>query len=436
MMQVERPSEGQYLMQVKWYFAPSGAKTFYGLDAFSSGIWDRDRPALPPLLGEQPPYESPWYNGKNVWGYVGQCMIGTAEQYADGLTAADLAAPPAFSSIPACCKPASVAGPAIGFTFDWPDPQFSYPVDPGFTGFRFDFLDPSPPGPGPIVELGWAFDFLDPSPPGPGPIVELGWRFDWLDPSQPPLPQDVLIGFRLDWFDPTPPGPPPRVLLGFRFDWLDPTPPGPGPLIGIDWRFDWLDPTHPGPTDTVDVGFRFDWLDPTPPGPGPLIGLGWRFDWMDPTPPGSGPLIGLDWRFDWMDPTPPGPGELVGLGWRCDFFPGLGGSIIPTACYPAGIADTMHCVISTIGPASPFDGPYLLTYNPVVSRWQFNAGGFIVYVQCDVASIPNQFVVGVIEGAVNSFHQLSAPGTPPYGTTMWSGTWPSGTFALQAVVSP
>jgi hypothetical protein len=109
MMQVERPSEGQYLMPVIWYFAPPGAKTYYGVNAFVSGIQDRDDPELPYQLGEQPPYERPWYNGKNVWGYTGQCIVGTPDQFANGLSAADLAAPPA--PLPLCCTPVPTALP-------------------------------------------------------------------------------------------------------------------------------------------------------------------------------------------------------------------------------------------------------------------------------------------------------------------------------------
>jgi len=109
-MQIGRPSEVQRTIPVAWYFAPPGAKTFYGVNAFVSGLEDRDTPALPPLLGQQPPYASPYSTGQNVWGYLGQCKVGTDEQYADGLSAADLAAPPA--PIPACC-----AAPKIGQTW-------------------------------------------------------------------------------------------------------------------------------------------------------------------------------------------------------------------------------------------------------------------------------------------------------------------------------
>jgi microcystin-dependent protein len=110
MMQVERPSEGQYMMPIAWYFAPDGAKTIRGLNAFTSGIWDRDKPAQAPLLGDQQPYESPYYGGKNLWGYTGQCRIGTADQFANGLSAAELAAP--LDPIPLCC-----ATPRMGQTW-------------------------------------------------------------------------------------------------------------------------------------------------------------------------------------------------------------------------------------------------------------------------------------------------------------------------------
>jgi hypothetical protein len=102
-MQILQPSEGQVTIDVAWYFAPPGAKTFRGVNAFSSGIWDRDKPELPPLLGEQPPYQFPYSLGENVWGYVGQCKIGTDDNFANGLSLDDLTrtlTPPQN-----CCRP-------------------------------------------------------------------------------------------------------------------------------------------------------------------------------------------------------------------------------------------------------------------------------------------------------------------------------------------
>lgn len=109
-MQVEQPSEGQRFFQVAWYFAPPGAKLFDKEQSFSSGIWDYEHIAQPPLLGEQPPYAVPWFNGENLWGYTGKCRVGTDDQFANGLSAADLAAP--LPAIPACC-----ATPRIGQTW-------------------------------------------------------------------------------------------------------------------------------------------------------------------------------------------------------------------------------------------------------------------------------------------------------------------------------
>jgi len=109
-MQIEQPSEGQTIIPVAWYFAPDGAKTFYGVNAFSSGRWDPSLPGVPPQLGEQPPYRFPKWSGANLWGYTGQCRVGTDDQFANGLTAADLAAP--LAPIPTCC-----ATPRIGQTW-------------------------------------------------------------------------------------------------------------------------------------------------------------------------------------------------------------------------------------------------------------------------------------------------------------------------------
>jgi hypothetical protein len=104
-MQVVTPGQGVYLMPVVWYFAPVGAKTYYGFNAFVSGNWDRDRPELPPQLGAQPPYASPYYGGDNPWGYVGQCVIGSPDQFAGGLTLAEATGPSRpLASIPLCCR--------------------------------------------------------------------------------------------------------------------------------------------------------------------------------------------------------------------------------------------------------------------------------------------------------------------------------------------
>lgn len=101
-MQVERPDEGTYLMPITWYFAPAGAKEYRGINAFGSGVWDRDGPQATPSMGEQPPYNFPWYDGENVWGYTGQCVVGTPDQFANGLSEMDLVV--TRPSPPDCCK--------------------------------------------------------------------------------------------------------------------------------------------------------------------------------------------------------------------------------------------------------------------------------------------------------------------------------------------
>lgn len=124
MMQVAVAGGEPYLMPVIWYFAPPGAKLFTGVSAFSAGIWDRDTPAQAPQVGEQPPYGFPWYDGANVWNYRGICTVGTAEQFAEGLTADDLAAP--VRPFPDCCVPKPPQMPdgvEVGFTLLSPGRQ-------------------------------------------------------------------------------------------------------------------------------------------------------------------------------------------------------------------------------------------------------------------------------------------------------------------------
>lgn len=120
-MQIGDPFDGAGLtIPIVWYFAPDGAKTYYGVNAFTSGVWDRDTPALPPQLGEQPPYAFPYYGGENVWQYTGQCIVGTPDQFANGLSAADLRAPPA--PLPECCTPAPLQLPLrvkLGLKLRW-----------------------------------------------------------------------------------------------------------------------------------------------------------------------------------------------------------------------------------------------------------------------------------------------------------------------------
>jgi hypothetical protein len=100
-MQVAQLSDPQVTIPVHWYFSPPGAKVFRGVNAFTSGIWDRDAPNLPPHVGEQPPYQYPYTRGENVGGYRGQCVVGTDANFALGWTAAQLAA--SATPLPNCC---------------------------------------------------------------------------------------------------------------------------------------------------------------------------------------------------------------------------------------------------------------------------------------------------------------------------------------------
>jgi len=127
-MQIQDPSEGQVTIPIFWYFAPVGAKLFTGVSAFSSGVWDRDKPLEAYQTGDQAPYEYPYYNGKNIWGYTGQCRIGTDLQFERGLSAADLAKP--LQPVPTCC---STSGRYGLFIFD----RTIAPPTPYRSGLRF-----------------------------------------------------------------------------------------------------------------------------------------------------------------------------------------------------------------------------------------------------------------------------------------------------------
>lgn len=105
-----------YDMPIAWYFAPPGAKLLSGPSAFGSQVWDKAKLDRPFDIGELPDLPKPYYVGKNQWGYLGQCQIGTDLQYAEGLTPADLVAP--LKPIPACCDggyiPPAQFGPFCG----------------------------------------------------------------------------------------------------------------------------------------------------------------------------------------------------------------------------------------------------------------------------------------------------------------------------------
>lgn len=105
-----------YDMPIAWYFAPNGAKLLDSPCAFGSQNWDKSPLDRPYAIGETADLPKPYYNGKNIWGYLGQCQIGTALQFAEGLTQAELDAP--LKPIPACCDgqyiPPAQFGPFCG----------------------------------------------------------------------------------------------------------------------------------------------------------------------------------------------------------------------------------------------------------------------------------------------------------------------------------
>ncbi len=100
------------LRNVRWFWAEPGAKLLPYYTIFASGVWHNGDDYSG--YGEKATKRI-WYNGKNWLNYQGQCNMGTADQWANGLTPAELAAP-VFA--PACCTPApnvnAVGGRQLG----------------------------------------------------------------------------------------------------------------------------------------------------------------------------------------------------------------------------------------------------------------------------------------------------------------------------------
>ncbi len=167
-MEIAGPDAPSTIIPVVWYFAPTDAKLYRGVSAFGPAQDDRDSvdPAFRPLwnytLGVQFPPFLQRVVGRNVWGYTGQCTVGTAAQFAGGLTAADLAA--AARPIPACC--AAVPPQQVWYLRSNLRPR-QYPQPGVFVGAWDNQGDAAVPGllddrPGTVLQ---EVDFTDSQPP-------------------------------------------------------------------------------------------------------------------------------------------------------------------------------------------------------------------------------------------------------------------------------
>lgn len=167
-MEIASPGGPSTIIPVVWYYAPSGAKLYRGLNAFGPAQDDRDstdssfRPLATYRLGVQFPPFLQRVAGKNVWGYTGQCTVGTADQFAGGLSAADLAAVPL--PIPACC--AAVPPQQVWYLRQNLRPR-QYPLPNAFVGIWENQGDATVAGllddrPGSVVQ---SVDYTDSQPP-------------------------------------------------------------------------------------------------------------------------------------------------------------------------------------------------------------------------------------------------------------------------------
>jgi hypothetical protein len=305
-MQIERPSEGQKIIPIKWYWAPPGAKTYYGVNAFTSGVWDREKIELPPLLGDQPSYESPHYNGANPWGYIGQCVIGTPADYEFGMTAGELAAPP--RPIPNCCRPAPTPALDLALDFALRLPAPRPPLAPLDLALDFAFGEPLPPL-APSAKLDLAVDFAFVHPPPALPLAPLDLALDFgLVSAAPPVPT-IRLDLALD-VAMVPGLPRPRLAsldlaLDFGFVVGVPTP----RLMPLDLAIDLFvgAPITERPIAPLDLALDFALVIPAPPPPIAPLDLALDFALVVPAPrPPTCPLdLALDFALVVPAPRPP-----------------------------------------------------------------------------------------------------------------------------------
>lgn len=81
------------LDEVRWYFAPQGAKYFPYYHNFASRIWQNQHDYPNPPVGEQVPPQRVYSKGANIGRTLGQCFIGDASWFLTGAPISILSEP-------------------------------------------------------------------------------------------------------------------------------------------------------------------------------------------------------------------------------------------------------------------------------------------------------------------------------------------------------
>jgi hypothetical protein len=88
-------------INVYWYFCAPNAEPLGIPSAFVSSRWDQSHLDGPFPIGESSKRPRMYYKGRNLWGYQALCHVGTDDQYANGLTDAEIQPP---GELPTCCS--------------------------------------------------------------------------------------------------------------------------------------------------------------------------------------------------------------------------------------------------------------------------------------------------------------------------------------------
>lgn len=98
-------------LDVRWYFAPSGAKVFPGVHAFGSLNYE-DPPAVdrPEQIGEVADLPHQWTQGFEGR-FTGQCHAGTDSQWRGAIPVGTPQLPLRLNGVPTACAPAVAGGP-------------------------------------------------------------------------------------------------------------------------------------------------------------------------------------------------------------------------------------------------------------------------------------------------------------------------------------